>query len=174
MIRELLYEVVSEMDVAGSQHVLVVVGGSLLAMHGIRESTTDVDSVRALSEEIRMAVKTVGLRRGLSESWLNDSATPFVPRTLELEDCQLLFEHKRLRVLGAPLKEVFLMKLNRGGPQDVADMQKIWPFVAGKFGSAAQIVDEFYRAFPDSRYDEFLGAFVVEVLGRSGYVLQDY
>jgi hypothetical protein len=42
---------------------LVVVGGSYLALHDLRESTADVDSLTKLPDGVRDAVRTVGERR---------------------------------------------------------------------------------------------------------------
>ena len=39
-----LHEVATELDPTGGQHVIVVVGGALLAVRGLRDSTMDIDT----------------------------------------------------------------------------------------------------------------------------------
>jgi hypothetical protein len=77
-------------------------------------------------------------------------------------------DHPRLKVLGASLAAVFLMKLNRGQPQDVSDMITLWPLVASEFPTARVAVETFYEAFPNERIDEFLDGLVVNVARRAG------
>jgi hypothetical protein len=90
-------------DELASRHMacrVVVVGGSYLALHDLRESTADVDSVSKLTDEVRAVVREVGERHGLRADWLNDSAMTFAPAGLNLDECELLFEHHNLTVLG--------------------------------------------------------------------------
>ena len=58
-IKRLVTEVADEL--AGTeQHTIVVVGGSLLAWHGLRETTRDVDSIRRIDDDLRDAVRRSG------------------------------------------------------------------------------------------------------------------
>lgn len=50
-IREYLIEVADELALEGPPHDIVIVGGSLLALHGLRESTLDVDTITRLNAE---------------------------------------------------------------------------------------------------------------------------
>ena len=83
----------------------------------------------------------------------------------------LLVEHSRLRVLGAPLSAVFLMKLNRSQPQDVTDMVTLWPLIAETFPTARAVTDAFYAAFPLEETDEHLGSQVVDLALSAGLSL---
>ncbi len=78
-----------------------------------------------------------------------------------------------MRVLGLPLRDIFLMKLNRGDPPDLVDMRSIWPLVRGEFASVAQVMSAYYAAFPneDSADDPYLGDFVVAELAKGGFDL---
>lgn len=58
-IRRLLGEVADELGGELEQRAMVMVGGSLLACHGLRGSTEDVDSIRKLDERLRSAVHRV-------------------------------------------------------------------------------------------------------------------
>jgi len=51
-IRALVGEVADRLPPQGPQQLLVVAGRSLLAWHGLRASTRDVDSLRPLAAEL--------------------------------------------------------------------------------------------------------------------------
>ena len=103
------------------QHTVILVGGSLLAWRDLRASTVDVDSARRLDEELRRAVARVAVNNDLAPDWLNSNAAAF-PTTFEPEVCEVLFDHPRLLVFAAPLRDVFITKMCRADPNDVADM----------------------------------------------------
>ena len=167
-IRELLLEVAEELESGRAQTSVVLVGGSLLAWHGLRYATEDVDSSLLLDEELRGAVRRVAERHQLTIDWLNDHAAPWHPESLQHEDCDVLLNHPRLLVLGAPLVAVFLMKLNRSEPQDVLDMITIWPFVAAVWPTARDVTDAFYAAYPLGKHDPYLGGQVIDIAQRAG------
>lgn len=54
-----LREVADTLADTGPQHTVIVVGGSLLAFHGLLEATVDVDSVKRLDSELKSAVASV-------------------------------------------------------------------------------------------------------------------
>lgn len=164
-IRHHLQEVADELRGPGSQHVLVVVGGALLAWHGLRLSTYDIDTVTALDEELSGAVARVAGRYGRRVDWLNDNARGFTPATFEVSKCDLLFESDRLRVLGAPLDQIFVMKLYRSDAQDVEDMVRIWSLCS--FESAQMAVECFESAYPQAPQDPHLIDFVQTIADRS-------
>jgi hypothetical protein len=170
-IRALLAEVAGELRPETPQATVLIVGGSLLAWHGLRSGTEDVDSTAHLDAELRAAVQAVAERHQLAVDWLNDHAAPWHPQTLRLEDCELLVEHPRLRVLGAPLSAVFLMKLNRSQPQDLVDMITLWPLVASDFPTARAVTEAFYDAYPLEELDPNLEAHVVGIVRRAGHEL---
>jgi hypothetical protein len=113
-IREYLREVADELAPSGQQHVLVIVGGALLAWLGLREATRDVDSVVRFDDELADAVRAVAARHELAPAWVNHYAAAFLPQTFVMETCEVLMERGRLRVLGAPVRQVIVMKLFRG------------------------------------------------------------
>jgi hypothetical protein len=163
-IRSYLNEVADTLP-AGTRHELLMVGGSLLAWHGLRASTLDVDSVNVVGDEMRDALALVGERHGLASHWLNDRARPFRPATLRDEDCEVLLDHPRLRVLGAPMSQLFLMKLDAARSVDYTDMVTLWPRCG--FASAEQAVERYYEAYPNATVDEFLVEFVAGVAAQS-------
>lgn len=167
-IRDLLGEVAQELDPSRAQATVLVVGGSLMALHGLREATEDVDSSVRLDADVRAAVRVVAERRHLAIDWLNDHSAAWHPQALRLEDCVVLLEHPRLRVRGAPLPAVFLMKLNRSQPQDVVDMITLWPLVVEEFSSARAVTEAFYAAFPNEEQDQGLEDYVLDLARRAG------
>ena len=84
-VRGLVAAVAEVLAPDGPRHVLVIAGGSLLAWHGLREATRDVDTIRRMDDELRDAVRLVASRHGLAANWLNDNASPFWPATLDIE-----------------------------------------------------------------------------------------
>lgn len=171
-IKALIVEVAAELD-DQVERTIIVVGGSLLAWHDLRDSTHDVDSIRRLDDALRHAVATVAARHGLAANWLNDHAAPWAPATLEVSKCEVLFAQGKLRVLGLPLRDIFLMKLNRGDPADLVDMRSIWPHVDEEFESVRAVMAAYYAAFPieDPGADPHLGDLVVAELAKGGFDL---
>ena len=140
---------------------LVVVGGSYMALHDLRESTANVDSVTVLTVELKDIVRQVGERHGLRSTWLHDSATMFAPAGLDLGACELLYEHSHLTVLGPPPGQVFLMKLLAGRAPDHDDMVALWPRCG--FSDAQAAVDAYYLAYPFEEHDRHLAAYVQQI-----------
>jgi hypothetical protein len=110
-------EVAEVLPPTGLRQTIVVVGGSLLALHGLVR-TLDVDTVRAINQELREAVARVARvarRHDLAPAWVNDSSVAFRPQTFVEEDCRdVRLDLARLLVLVAPLRQVFVMKAVRG------------------------------------------------------------
>ena len=103
--------------------VVILAGGSLLAWHGLRAATRDVDSLRTVDPELAHAVAEVARIHDLAPEWLNHRAAMFTPATLTPADCVQLDVHPRLTVLGAPLDQVFVMKLYAARDRDLEDLR---------------------------------------------------
>lgn len=164
-IRELLAQLADELRASSAQHRLVLVGGSLLALHGLRDATLDVDSIEQLNGELLEAAARVARARNLAPSWLNDRAALFTPAGLEVDRCEVLAEHPRLLVLGASFEDVFCMKLYRANPNDLEDLVTIWPRTA--FNDGHEAAEAFRAAFPHAPEDEHLASFIDEIASRS-------
>lgn len=160
-IRSFLNDVAQELGDLGPEHSIVIVGGALLALRELRESTIYIDSITHLGNELNAAIASVAKRHGLPRNWLNDSARGFTPATFELSACEVIFQSQRLRVLAAPMKQIFVMKLYRSDAQDFEDMAAIWSQCS--FDSPSQAVDLFYEAYPHAPDDEYLEAFVQQI-----------
>jgi hypothetical protein len=163
-IRAFLLEVADSIP-TGERHSIIVVGGALLALHHLRATTADVDAVRQIPEPVRLAVQAVAHRHDLAPKWLNDAAAAFRPATLDDEDCEVLIDHPRLQVLGAPLRQVFLMKVDAARTRDFGDLVALWPHC--EFDSPEQAVAEYLEAFPDAPDDPFLSDWIADIADRS-------
>jgi Nucleotidyltransferase of unknown function (DUF6036) len=161
-IERYLREVAADLPQHGPQHTVVVVGGALLAWHGLRAATRDVDSGRRIDRDLMAAVARVAARHDLAPEWLNDSAAAFVPATLEDADCEVLIDRPTLRVLGAPFDQVFLMKLNASRAADTEDLEALWPYCS--FGSPEAAAEAFYEAFPLEERDAYLADHIRNVI----------
>ncbi len=124
-IRAYLIEV-AELLPDDAPQCIVVVGGALLALLGFREATNDVDSIKRFGATLKEAVEQVANRHGLAPRWLNDSAAGYAPQTFDEAACTVELDHPRLRVLGAPLQQVFVMKLIAARAVDLTDLTAIW------------------------------------------------
>lgn len=155
-----LGEVADALPLTGPRHTIAIVGGSLLAVRGLRRTTLDVDTVRHIDEDLRDAVIRVALVHDLAPDWLNDSSAGFRPLTFVDEECGVLLDHARLLVLGAPLRQVFLMKLfaARVRARDYDDLVALWPECG--FDSAEQAVELFRAAYPHEVEDPHLVEYV--------------
>jgi transcriptional regulator with XRE-family HTH domain len=128
----LLGEAAHELANRGLSACLIVVGGSYLALHDLRESTVDVDTVTRLEADIMAVIEAIAHRHDLRADWLNDSAAPFSPAGLRIEDCRILYECEQLTVLGPPAGQVFLMKLLAGRAPDHDDIVPCGPCAISK------------------------------------------
>lgn len=161
----LLEEVAVELGDAASRHVVIMVGGSLLAWHELRESTVDVDSIRRIDDELARAVEVVASRHDLAPRWMNDRAAMFTPQTLDESSCEVLLDSLRLLVLGLPLRDAFLMKLFAARGRDFDDMVSLWPHCG--FADARDAVAEMHAAYPAAPEDPHLESFVEQIIDEA-------
>lgn len=162
----LLNDVASRLEEGHSAVELVVVGGSFMALKGLRGSTADVDTITTVTEALRSAVQAVALQRNLRPDWLNDRAAGFAPVGLVAEECEVLFEHPRLIALGPPADYVFLMKLQAARAIDHDDMVALWPTCS--FTSPEATVSAFDAAYPHEEHDPYLVDYVEEIALAAG------
>ena len=108
---------------------------------------------------------SVAVDYDLEPDWLNANAAMFTPATFDQDACTTLLDRPRLLVLGATIRDVFLMKLYRSNPNDIADMIIMWPHTG--FATAREIIDAFYLAYPLAPKDEFLDDLVIRIAARA-------
>jgi len=146
--------------------VLIVVGGSFMALHGLRKATRDVDTISRITKAIRAAVDAISRTRGFEPDWLNDRAAAFAPIGLDEADCGVIYEHARLLVLVPPHDYVFLMKLYAGRAPDYDDMVALWPCCT--FLSAEAAAARYHEAYPHAAGDPHLGEYVAQIAAEAG------
>ena len=69
-IERYLSDVADELPQGEQPRVLTIVGGALLALHGLRAASRDVDSISRLDGELRAAVSRVAVRHAFSAASL--------------------------------------------------------------------------------------------------------
>ena len=158
----LLREVADRLSGKDRRPVLILAGGSLLAVAGLRSTTEDADSVRRLTDQVQSAAAEVARTYDLKPTWLNDAAAPYAPVSLREDECRLLLDHPNLLVLGAPLQQVFVMKMFANRPIDLADLAAMWPVVG--LGTVDEAVAAFYAAYPHEEPDRHLAAWLAGVV----------
>lgn len=109
-----------------------------------------------IEAELANAVAVVARVHDLAPAWLNDASAPFRPQTFVQADCEVLLDRPRLLVLGAPLREVFMMKLStaRARARDHDDLVALWPECG--FDSAEEAVELYRDAYPQEAEDPYL------------------
>lgn len=165
-LRRFLAEVAAELGSDGEEVTIVIAGGGELALEGIRSATADVDVLFALPDEISRAAVEIAKRHDLAPTWLNSRAAPFRPATLDGSRHRELLHEGRLRVVGVPFDQLFVMKLYASRPSDYDDMVALWSITG--FETPAEAVDAFRRAYPHAPDDEYLESFVAQIAEESG------
>jgi hypothetical protein len=146
--------------------VLIVVGGSFMAFHELREATRVVDTVTRITAVTRNAIDAVAAEHGFEAGWLNDRAAIYLPQGLDAEACEILVDHPRLRVLGPPADYVFVMKLYAArGEVDHDDMVHLWPHCT--FATADNAVALYWQAYPHAPADEDLVGYVANIANEA-------
>ncbi len=85
----------------------------------------------------------------------------FTPIGLDVDECEVLYQHSHLTVLGPPADQVFLMKLLAGRAPDHDDMTVLWPRCG--FADAQAAVDAYYAAYPFEERDPHLVDYVQQI-----------
>ena len=122
-ILELFEELSEELQFNRARAQIYVVGGAAMSLAFDRERTTrDVDArIAAGHHRLAEAVRAVGLRHGLPDTWLNEQATTWMPRADDAR-AQTLYESPYLTVTGASARHLLAMKLRAGREQDREDI----------------------------------------------------
>ena len=122
-ILELFEELSEELRFSRARAQIYVVGGAAMSLAFDRERTTrDVDArIAAGHHRLEEAVRAVGLRHGLPDTWLNEQATAWMPRAEDAR-AQTLYESSYLTVTGASANHLLAMKLRAGREQDREDI----------------------------------------------------
>lgn len=161
-----LDELASELP-DGSDERVVIVGGAMLAVLGLRDATKDIDTLGRTSEALAGAVARVAARHDLDVNWLNSAATAWTPGddVVSLIDSDPVLVRPTLRVWVASADAVLVMKLHASRPQDRADIAALWPLCSFEtFDAAADACNAAYShlADPDPYLARYLAGIVTD------------
>ncbi|GAA1581617.1 hypothetical protein GCM10009804_42800 [Kribbella hippodromi] len=83
------------------------------------------------------------------------------PAGLDLDNCEVVYEHSNLTVLCPPAQQIFLMKLLASRAPDHDDMIVLWPRCG--FENAQAAVDAYHLAYPFEEHDPYLVDYVQQI-----------
>ena len=120
---ELFEELSRELRFQGARAQIYIVGGAAMSLAFSRERLTmDVDArIDTGHYRLTEAVRTVGRRHGLADTWLNDQATTAIPRSADAR-AETLYQSAHLTVTGASAKHLLAMKLLAAREKDREDI----------------------------------------------------
>lgn len=125
-LHRLFDEVATELQTRNAHGNLYVIGGSALALaYDDTRTTHDVDArIEGDHGEVIRAIRTVSLRHGLPSTWINEQATPFMPRQSD-DSATSVYQHPNLTIKAASLDHLIAMKLNSNRASDLNDVQRL-------------------------------------------------
>lgn len=119
----LFEELSEELRFSRTRAQVYVVGGAAMSLAFDRERLTrDVDArIDSGHHRLSLAVRAVGLRHGLPDTWLNEQATAWMPIADDAQ-AQTLYESPYLTVTGASASHLLAMKLKSARERDREDV----------------------------------------------------
>ena len=122
-IVKLFDELSAELRFTRTRAQIYIVGGAAMSLAFDRERTTrDVDArIDAGHSRLVEAVRRVGRRHGLGDTWLNDQATTAIPRSAD-KRAETLYQSPYLTVTSASARHLLAMKLLAGRNRDRQDV----------------------------------------------------
>ena len=146
-ILELFEELSEELRFSRARVQVYVVGGAAMSLAFDRERTTrDVDARIALGHHrLALAVRAVGLRHGLPDTWLNEQATAWMPLANDAR-AQTLYESPYLTVTGASASHLLAMKLRGAREKDREDVALLCKHLGLK--SSEEAIRIYRQVFP--------------------------
>ncbi len=160
-IERLFEELADELRFARARVQLYVIGGAAMSMSFDRDRTTqDVDArIEAGHGKLVQAVRKIARKRGLSDNWLNEQATAWMPREAD-RAARVLYNSPYLTITGASPKHLLAMKLDAGRPQDIEDAKVLMKRLG--ISDPAEAAGIHARLYPGER----MKAHAVEGLAR--------
>ena len=165
-LRELLDELSRELEHRRTRAQIYIIGGAAISLAFDRRRTThDVDArIESGHGQLIEAARTIGRRRGLPESWLNEQATAHMPKTRDTQ-ARTVYESEYLTITGASAEHILAMKLEAGRGQDVEDVATLMRHLNIDNENDALAIHR--RLFPGSKRTEKARMVIGHVLGRT-------
>lgn len=152
-------------ELCAEKQEIVIVGGSSLALMGLRESTRDIDLVTEIDDSLLAAIIQVANAFQISENWMNNSARFFAPRNTSLDHCAIFLDLSKLRIHFLHTDDLFVMKLYASrGPIDFLDLVLLWPLCT--FAEAKSAVNHYWDLYEGAYPDEFLEEYVQRIIDQ--------
>jgi hypothetical protein len=153
-------------ELCAEKQEIIIVGGSSLALMGLRESTRDIDLVTAIDDSLLAAIIQVANAFQISENWMNNSARFFAPRNTSLDHCAIFLDLSKLRIHFLHTDDLFVMKLYASrGPIDFLDLVLLWPLCT--FAEAKSAVNHYWDLYEGAYPDEFLEEYVQRIIDQT-------
>jgi hypothetical protein len=153
-------------ELCAEKQEIVIVGGSSLALMGLRESTRDIDLVTEIDDSLLAAIIQVANAFQISENWMNNSARFFAPRNTSLDHCAIFLDLSKLRIHFLHTDDLFVMKLYASrGPIDFLDLVLLWPLCT--FAEAKSAVNHYWDLYEGAYPDEFLEEYVQRIIDQA-------
>ena len=158
-IVKLFDELSAELRFSRTRAQIYIVGGAAMSLAFDRVRTTrDVDArIDTGHSRLVEAVRKVGRRHGLGDTWLNDQATTAIPRAADGR-AETVYQSQHLTVTGASAKHLLAMKLLAARGKDREDIAVLCKHLGLK--GPQEAIRIYKDLFPDeklkSRASEFL------------------
>lgn len=147
---KLFDELSAELRFSRTRAQIYIVGGAAMSLAFDRERTTrDVDArIDTGHSRLVEAVRKVGRRHGLGDTWLNDQATTAIPRAADRR-AETLYSSPHLTVTGASARHLLAMKLLAGRNKDREDVVVLAKHL--KLKESADAIRIYKELFPDEK-----------------------
>ena len=162
---KLLEEVSEELRWSRTRVQIYVIGGAAMSLAYARErQTEDIDArIDEGHRRLTEAVRTVGRRHGLPDTWLNDSATTAIPRERD-RAARTVFASPYLTVSSASPRHLLAMKLHAAREKDHQDIRMLLEIIDIRRASEAVAIYE--RLFPAEPLKERARDILREITGQ--------
>ena len=122
-ILELFDELSAELRFSRTRGQIYILGGAAMSLaFSADRRTEDVDArIDTGHSRLVEAVRKIGRKHGLTDTWLNDQATTAIPRTADVR-AAVVYESPYLTVTGASARHLLAMKLLAAREKDRDDI----------------------------------------------------
>ena len=125
-IRAALSELAERLSAKRAQGRLYIAGGAAMALaYDSEKLTRDIDAAILHGHgAVIDSVRDIARSRGWPSTWLNEQATPYMPKTPDRHG-QVVFDHPALKVVAASAEHMLAMKVRAARSSDVDDTRRL-------------------------------------------------
>ena len=149
-ILELFDELSKELRFSRTRAQIYIIGGAAMSLAFSRDRRTEDVDARIDNGHYRLtaAVRTVGRRHGLPDTWVNDEATTAIPRAADAR-ATVVYESPYLTVTGASARHLLAMKLLAAREKDRGDIAALCEHL--KLKGPEDAIRIYKELFPDEK-----------------------